>query len=114
VRQLITITGILDLTHMLAKMDMLHSFREKMKRVREVYRTGCPGTPWTAAMFCCCPPWGGVASNLGMYVRGTLWSNDAELNKDGTMRHREILRDLMYLEHWSIPQNIKNIKTYDI
>ena len=90
-RQLMAITGGLDSTHMLAKMDMLHSSREKTKSARGMYRSSghamdgshveygdyTQGTSSPSSL-------GGFASNLWLHVRGTLWSDDAELNHDGT------------------------------
>ncbi|KAL3806037.1 hypothetical protein ACHAXA_005247 [Cyclostephanos tholiformis] len=92
-RQLMAITGGLDSTHMLAKMDMLHSSREKTKSARGMYRSSGYAMDGSHVEYedytksSSSPGLGfGMGSVMGlwMHVRGTLWSDDLELNHDGT------------------------------
>ncbi|KAL3762737.1 hypothetical protein ACHAW5_006548 [Stephanodiscus triporus] len=90
-RQLMAITGGLDSAHMLAKMDMLHSSREKTKSARGMYRSSGHAVDGSHVEYgdytksSSSPGMAGFGMDrLWLYVRGTLWSDDPELNYDGT------------------------------
>lgn len=87
-RQLMAITGGLDSKHMLAKMDMLHSSREKTKSARGLYRASgyaMDGSHEEYNDYTCSSSTGvGLGSNIWLWFKGTLWSDDLELNYDGT------------------------------
>ncbi|KAL7531799.1 hypothetical protein ACHAXR_004241, partial [Thalassiosira sp. AJA248-18] len=87
-RQLMAITGGLDSTHMLAKMDILHSSREKTKSARGLYRASgyaLDGSHEEYNDYTNGNSSGvGLGSSIWTWLRGTLWSDDLELNSDGT------------------------------
>ncbi|KAL3759030.1 hypothetical protein ACHAWU_008639 [Discostella pseudostelligera] len=87
-RQLMAITGGLDSKHMLAKMDMLHSSREKTKSARGLYRASgyaMDGSHEEYNDYTHSSSTGvGLGSNIWLWFKGTLWSDDLELNYDGT------------------------------
>mmetsp|Transcript_38508 Transcript_38508/g.80697 ORF Transcript_38508/g.80697 Transcript_38508/m.80697 type:complete len:893 (-) Transcript_38508:126-2804(-) len=86
-RQLMAITGGLDSTHMLAKMDMLHSSREKTKSARGMYRASgyaMDGSHEEYNDYTKTSSSGVGLGGIWLWLRGTLWSDDLELNHDGT------------------------------
>lgn len=87
-RQLMAITGGLDSKHMLAKMDMLHSSREKTKSARGLYRASgyaMDGSHEEYNDYTHSSSTGvGLGGQLWYWFKGTLWSDDLELNYDGT------------------------------
>mmetsp|Transcript_21566 Transcript_21566/g.46907 ORF Transcript_21566/g.46907 Transcript_21566/m.46907 type:complete len:855 (-) Transcript_21566:208-2772(-) len=89
-RQLMAITGGLDSTHMLAKMDMLHTSRQKTKSARGLYRASgyaMDGSHEEYNDYTTNSSSGGVygmGNNMWLWLKGTLWSDDLELNYDGT------------------------------
>jgi hypothetical protein len=111
-RQLMAITGGLDSTRMLHRMDMLHTARDKTKSARGLYRASSNAMDGSHVEYGDYTT--NSSSNLGFgfstggdwgvwkWVRGTLWSDDMELNYDGTtqslvkreksMQHRRRLR----------------------
>lgn len=111
-RQLMAITGGLDSTRMLHRMDMLHTARDKTKSARGLYRSSSNAMDGSHVEYGDYTT--NSSSNLGFgfnsggdwgiwqWVRGTLWSDDMELNYDGTtqslvkrekaMHHRRRLR----------------------
>lgn len=110
-RQLMAITGGLDSTRMLHRMDMLHAARDKTKSARGLYRASSNAMDGSHVEYGDYTT--NSSGNLGFgfsagdwgvwkWVRGTLWSDDVELNYDGTtqslvkreksMQHRRRLR----------------------
>lgn len=86
-RQLMAITGGLDSTRMLAKMDMLHSSREKTKSARGMYRASgyaMDGSHEEYNDYTKTSSSGVGLGGIWLWLRGTLWSDDLELNHDGT------------------------------
>eukprot|EP00581_Thalassiosira_minuscula_P016022 CAMPEP_0183722962 /NCGR_PEP_ID=MMETSP0737-20130205/14744_1 /TAXON_ID=385413 /ORGANISM="Thalassiosira miniscula, Strain CCMP1093" /LENGTH=856 /DNA_ID=CAMNT_0025953209 /DNA_START=96 /DNA_END=2666 /DNA_ORIENTATION=- len=86
-RQLMAITGGLDSTRMLAKMDMLHSSREKTKSARGMYRASgyaMDGSHEDYNDYTKTSSTGVGLGGIWMWLRGTLWSDGLELNYDGT------------------------------
>jgi len=86
-RQLMAITGGLDSKHMLAKMDMLHSSRQKTKSARGLYRASgyaMDGSGEDYNDYTKTTGSGFAFGGVWLWLRGTLWSDDAELNYDGT------------------------------
>ena len=86
-RQLMAITGGLDSKHMLAKMDMLHSSRQKTKSARGLYRASgyaMDGSGEDYNDYTKSTGSGFAFGGVWLWLRGTLWSDDAELNYDGT------------------------------
>ena len=87
-RQLMAITGGLDSTRILNKMDNLHNSREKTKSARGLYRSS------VAAMDGSGEEYGDYTKNYSTtdggvggvwrYIVGTLWSDLTEVNYDGT------------------------------
>eukprot|EP00579_Thalassiosira_antarctica_P006969 CAMPEP_0201879302 /NCGR_PEP_ID=MMETSP0902-20130614/10221_1 /ASSEMBLY_ACC=CAM_ASM_000551 /TAXON_ID=420261 /ORGANISM="Thalassiosira antarctica, Strain CCMP982" /LENGTH=898 /DNA_ID=CAMNT_0048407097 /DNA_START=68 /DNA_END=2764 /DNA_ORIENTATION=+ len=88
-RQLMAITGGLDSTHMLAKMELLSSSREKTKSARGMYRASAEamdGSHEEYNDYSKNSSTGvGLGGNIWMWLQGTLWSDlGPELNYDGT------------------------------
>ncbi|KAL7545184.1 hypothetical protein ACHAWF_008533 [Thalassiosira exigua] len=86
-RQLMAITGGLDSTRMLAKMDMLHSSRDKTKSARGLYRASgyaMDGSHEDYGDYTAGKSTGLGFGGVWLWLRGTLWSDDLELNHDGT------------------------------
>ncbi|KAL3797394.1 hypothetical protein HJC23_010520 [Cyclotella cryptica] len=87
-RQLMAITGGLDSTHILNKMDVLHSHREKTKSARGMYRSSAAAMDGSGEEYGdYTKEYSTTAGGLGgvwRYIHGTLWSDLMEVNYDGT------------------------------
>ncbi|KAL7519983.1 hypothetical protein ACHAWX_004739 [Stephanocyclus meneghinianus] len=87
-RQLMAITGGLDSTRILNKMDVLHSHREKTKSARGMYRSSAAAMDGSGEEYGdytkeYCTTVGGTGG-VWRYIQGTLWSDLIEVNHDGT------------------------------
>ena len=86
-RQLMAITGGLDSEHILAKMDMLHSSRQKTKSARGLYRASGYAMDGSHEEYNDYNNGSSTGVGLGgiwLWLKGTLWSDELELNYDGT------------------------------
>ena len=95
-RQLMAVTGGLDSTHVLAEMDRLHASRDKTKSARGLYRASADAMDGSHELYGdytrgSSSTLGNFGEGLGLlggkvwtWLRGTLWSDDPELNHDGT------------------------------
>ena len=85
--QLMAITGGLDSTAMLNKMDILNSSRDKTKSARGLYRASgyaMDGSHENYNDYTATSSTGVGLGGIWLWLRGTLWSDDLELNHDGT------------------------------
>ena len=87
-RQLMAITGGLDSTAILNKMDNLSSSRQKTKSARGMYRSSASAMDGSGEEYGDYTKdystTGGGIGGVWNYIRGTLWSDLTEMNYDGT------------------------------
>lgn len=86
-RQLMAITGGLNSKQMLHKMDILNSSRQKTKSARGLYRASGYAMDGSHEDYNDYNNGSSTGVGLGgiwLWLKGTLWSDDLELNYDGT------------------------------
>jgi hypothetical protein len=87
-RQLMAITGGLDSTRILNKMDNLNMSRQKTKSARGMYRSSAAAMDGSGEEYGdytkTYSTTGGGIGGVWNYIRGTLWSDLTEMNYDGT------------------------------
>jgi hypothetical protein len=87
-RQLMAITGGLDSTRILNKMDNLNMSRQKTKSARGMYRSSAAAMDGSGEEYGDYTKdystTGGGIGGVWNYIRGTLWSDLTEMNYDGT------------------------------